>query len=279
MLKYITCKLRQRSHRTSSIEFWLLGLPVLVLWTSAASAGERRFTYVYEALTLPPQEVEYEQWVTWKTATEQNRDFDRFEFRHELEFGLTDHLQAGLYLSDWNYERSRTEPDEKDRTFPTSEGEWDGIGLELIQNLTNPVTDPIGISLYGEVRGGNQNLELEGKLILEKDIGSWVIAYNATLEAEWEGDRISEDNGEIQQSAGISYQFSPSLLAGIELLHEIGIPDWKGARDKAEFFLGPNVSYRAKRWWVTLTPLFQVSDIEDAEDFQMRLIVGVNLTR
>ncbi|MFQ5590580.1 MAG: hypothetical protein ACE5HE_05410 [Phycisphaerae bacterium] len=232
-----------------------------------AQATGRRFTYTYEARTMPKGAWEYEQWITWKTAKEADRDFDRFDFRHELEFGITDRLQLAFYLSDWRYEESSNR----------RRGDWRNVAVEGIYNLTNPVTDPLGLSLYGEVEVGDEKLELEGKLIVEKDIGRIVLAYNTVLEAEWEGHHLDEDNGKIEQSAGLSYQFSPRLMAGIELLHEVEMPDWRGVRGKGILYLGPNVSYRSKGWWATLTPLFQVSDVEEEPDFQMRLIFGIDI--
>ena len=226
--------------------------------------------------TIPPVgTVEYEHWVTWKTAKEVNRDYDKFEFRNELEYAMTEKLNVGFYFSDWSYTRDRTGPSEDERI---SEGSWDALGLELIYNLTDPVADPLGLALYGEIKGGNDLLELEGKIIAQKNFGSWMAVYNLTLEAEWEGERLVEDKGEIVQTAGLSYQFHPSFTAGFELVHELHMDDWQGIHGKPELYLGPNFSYRAETWWVTVTPLFQVTDKETAEDFQMRILFGVNLT-
>ena len=241
-------------------------LAALFLSAVAANtqAGERRFTYVYEALTMPKGAWEYEQWVTWKTAKENHRDFDRFDFRHEIEYGVTDRFQLALYLADWRYEESRGKRG----------GDFRAVTLEAIYNLTNPVTDPVGLSLYGEIQLGDEKFELEGKLILEKDFGPLVLAYNLTLEAEWEGHHFVEDKGKLEQTAGISYQISPQFMVGAELVNVFEIPDWGGIQGKGILYLGPNFSYRTQKWWATLTPLFQVSDVEDEPDFQIRLIVG-----
>lgn len=243
----------------------VVALCACTIATSRVDASERRFTYIYEATTLPKGQWEYEQWITWKTAKENDRDFDRFDFRHEFEWGVTDNFQLGFYVADWRYDADKRQGDFRD------------VALEAIYNFTNPVTDPVGLSLYGEIQIGDEKLELEGKLILEKGFGPFVLAYNAILEAEWEGHHFVEDKGVIQQVAGISYQFSPRFLMGIELLHELEIPDWAGVQGKGILYLGPNFSYRTEKWWATLTPLFQVSDVEDEPDFQMRLIVGFHL--
>ncbi len=239
-------------------------------WTaSEVDAGERRFTYVYEATTLQQGEWEFEQWVTWKTAKEDDRDFDRFDFRTEVEYGVTDYFQVGVYLSDWRYEENSPKAERR--------SDWRDVAVETILNLSDPTTDPIGLALYGEILLGDELFELEGKIILQKNFAKLTLAYNATIEAEWEGNRFSEDNGEFLQTVGLSYQLSPRFLAGVELLHEVSIPDWRGASGKGVLYVGPNVSYRTATWWATLTPLFQVSDVETEPDFQMRLLFGVPL--
>jgi len=251
--------------RTTAACFF--GVLAFAIIARDANANERRFTFVYEATTQKQGDWEFEQWVTWKTAKDNTRDFDRFDFRTEIEYGVTDHLQLGFYLSDWRYEETHSENKRR--------GDWRDVAVESIWNLADPTADPIGLSLYSEVKLGDELFELEGKIILQKNIGKLMLAYNATIEAEWEGHRYDEDNGEFQQTLGISYQFSPSFLAGVELLHEIAIPDWQGAQGKGVLYVGPNFSYRTQRWWATLTPLLQVSDVKDEPDFQMRLIFGV----
>jgi hypothetical protein len=223
----------------------------VLLGVERAGADQRRFTYVYESTTHPVGEVEYEQWVTWKTDTDDDPRFDRFDFRHEIEFGLTDTMQIGLYLSDWRSQRGNTVDDGV---------EWRNVAVETILALTDPVTDPLGSALYGEFKVGDQPMAIEGKLILQKNVGKWVFAWNGTAEAEWEGSDYSEDKGEFGQSLGASYQFTPELLGGFEFVHEIEYDDWSEWEDHV-VYAGPNVSWRTEAWWLTVTPLVHVTDI------------------
>ncbi|MEO7723364.1 MAG: DUF6662 family protein, partial [Chthoniobacterales bacterium] len=101
----------------------------------------------------------------------------------------------------------------------------------------------------------------------------FVFAYNATLEAKWEGDRFKERGGEFAQSLGVSYEISPSLLLGAELSHEINLPDWSEAEESIVYG-GPNISYRHGDWWATLTPLVQLTEVAAEVDVQTRLIFG-----
>lgn len=231
----------------------------------SVEAGARRFTYVYEATTSAPGTLELETWATWKTSPREDRRFNAIDFRHEIEFGVTEHLQAALYVADWGY---REDPAAGEHGF-----RYQDSALELIYNLTNPTTDLLGLALYGEVRGGPEELELESKVILQKNFGRFVTAYNVTLEAKWEGDRLEERGGEIAQSIGVSYEISPTLLVGAELLHEIDLPDWSEAEESV-LYAGPNLSYRRGNWWATLTPLAQLTNVRSEVDFQTRLIFG-----
>jgi hypothetical protein len=244
----------------------LLALVGFALAAAPSHAGERRFTYVYEATTAPKGTLELENWVTWRAnRTDTNRS-DRFDFRHELEFGVTDRFQVALYVADWRL----TDDADHDRHV-----RYHDTALEAIYNLSNPVTDWIGSALYGEVKVGDRFLELEGKVILQKNFGPWIVAYNATIEAEYEGAHLDERTGEFAQSAGVSYQVIPQLTVGAEVLHEIEFPDWEEAEDSV-VYAGPNVSFRQGNAFATLTPMIQITDIDGEPDVQTRLIFGVH---
>ena len=122
--------------------------------------------------------------ITWGTSPREDRRFNEVDVRNEIEFGVTEHFQIGLYLADWGY---REDPAAHEHGFS-----YQTSAVELIYNLTNPTTDLLGLALYGEVRGGPEELELESKVILQKNLGRFVVAYNGTLEAKWEGDRLEE---------------------------------------------------------------------------------------
>ena len=229
-------------------------------------ADARKFGYVYEVETMPLGMVEYEQWITWKASKQSDSKFDSLEFRHELEFAITENLQVGLYFADWRYQDGRSVEHDK--------AEYKNSAVEFIYNLSDPVTDSIGSALYGEIKLGDQLFELEGKLLLQKNIGKWVFAYNLIMEAEWEHDRYADDKGEFGQTFGISYEVTPEFLVGVEATHEVEFDDWEHTGPSV-FYLGPNMSYRTKdSWWITITPMFQLTDIEDEPEFQTRFLFG-----
>ena len=233
-----------------------------LLLPSICLAGARHFTFVYEAPTSPAGSIESENW----TTTRFSDGFTEANFRHEIEIGITEHFQASIYFANWDYTRRENRG-----------AHYDSSSLELIYNLTNPVTDPIGISLYQEIGGGRRALESETKLIAQKNFGPLILAYNLTLEAEWEDENLREHNGEIQQAFGASYELSPRVSVGAEMLHEVLLPAWHSSEAENNFFIGPNVSYRGNRWFATVTALAQTTHTEGEADYQVRLIFGVSL--
>jgi hypothetical protein len=231
-------------------------------------AGVRRFTYVYEATTSPPGGFDLETWVTWRTHLPDRPGFDQIDFRHELEFGVTENFQLALYVADWNYHDS-VAPD-------MSAGfSYSDTAIELIYNLTNPVIDPLGLSIYQEYKIGDRLVEWESKLIAQKNFGPVILAYNATLEATWEGKDLHEREGEIAQALGASYEISPRFSTGLELVHETIFPNWSSDNCITNFFIGPNLSLRHGSAFVTITALAQATRTADEPKFQMRTIFGL----
>lgn len=233
--------------------------------TTPAQAAERLFTYVYDVTTQPVGTREFEQYVTWKTDKDTDPGYDKIEFKTELEFGVTENLELGVYLAEWSYEDGGSVSDDG--------VEFDTVALRAIYNLTNPTTDTIGSALYGELVFGGEKIAIEGGILLQKNVDRWVFAYNAIMEAEWESAHYNEDKGVFEQSAGVSYQFSPAFSAGAEILHEVDFDDWDTTGPNA-VYLGPNAAYRSGKWWATVTPMFQVTDVAGEPNFQVRMIFG-----
>jgi hypothetical protein len=232
-------------------------------FVTTASATDRRFSYSYESTGMPKGAWEYEQWLTWKHYDNK----DRLDFRHEIEYGITDTLTLDIYLADWRYENFDEGDDETD---------YKRSGFALRQMMTDPNKSWLGSALYGEVLVGDEELVLEGKLLLQKNFGPLIAVYNLIIEAEWEG----EDLGDLDESVGVwentfglSYQINPNLFVGVEALHEVEFEEWKDAGDHV-FYVGPNISFRTGNFFATFAGLFQATDVDGEPDAQVRMIAG-----
>jgi len=235
---------------------------MLVLWGAAGDcySGERRFVYSYEAQPFVPGQLEMETWMTWR---DQQGKGDRYDFRHELEWAFSEQFQLGVYLPSWRY----TEGDG---------AEFRSVDVEAIYNLTDPNESWLGSSIYGEVKVGDQFLKLEGKGLFQKNWGPLVAAYNAVVEAEWEGSGLSEYKGELEQTLGVSYMTSPKFAFGVEGYQKVDLPDWSWSdKEASAVYLGPNASLRLGRNWLTVAGLWEVTDTT-AADFQLRAIWGIH---
>src|ERR1700730_11204642 len=61
-------------------------------------AEEARFSWTDTTDLLPQGKWEFEQWMTPRWEKEHG-DYSVFDFREELEYGLTDDFQVSLYLN------------------------------------------------------------------------------------------------------------------------------------------------------------------------------------
>lgn len=238
---------------------WFLALAALAVFAAPpqTQADPRRFTYSYETLTYVPGNFEFETWTTWEPGD----DGDAFAFRHELEYAVSERLRFDLYLADWQYSDA-------------AGAQFDNVGLAAIYNLTNPNTDWLGSSLYGEIKGGEELLALEGKILLQKNFGPFALVYNGILEAEWEGEDLHESKGGIGHTLGAGYMFNQSFGVGVEMLTEVEIEEWSEFGEHA-VYLGPNATFRKGNFWATFTGLWELTETEES-DFQLRAIVGID---
>lgn len=273
---------------------WLAAGAALVTissMTGRASATERRFTYTYESATLGAGEREIEPWTTLRLGrTEYYRAIDN---RLELEFGITDRLMTAWYLnlSSATADVPGTTPGSLNRETEFEHGgSW-----EWKYKLLDPVADPLGLALYLEGGFTSTEVELETKLILDKRLGDFLLAFNAVGEYEWNSRSGTTEHEKLFEfDVGAVYFFSPVLAAGVEFRNQNEIAPGEGPDDSAgdewEFSVlsgGPVVSYSAETWWATLTVLPQLAnlkreegaptrELEEHEKVATRLIFGAH---
>ncbi|GEM_PF-279671 len=236
---------------------------------TAVRPVDRRFTFVEETLHgAPPGHVEYEQWVTWKSRSREDHDFNKASFKHEIEYGLAENIHVALEVADWSwYENSMI-----------SGTSYDATGGELKIRFLDPRTDPVGLGWRTEVGLGRERLEWENRLIVDKVVDQWEFAYNLIIGADWGGEKYfdyDENGGEVVQSFGVSCEVNPNWYLGAEVLHEIPMPDWDPVSEH-NLFVGPNVAYHGNGWAVAATALFQAVGADDEPQLFARCIFEID---
>lgn len=273
--------LYRHAHKFNFNEFQMkkialfITISLLVLQT-AAQADERFFTYSHEADVLQEGTAEFEQWLTAKIGKD-GGDYSRWEFREELEYGVTDKLTTAFYL---NFRDTYFSPD--DASQPNKqEFEFKGVSSEWKYQILNPNIDPVGLLLYGEGTYEGDGAEIEEKIVLSKNIGKFVLAFNTVFEQEYEfehGETIKE--GKLALTSGVAYRINPSWSAGLELVNFRKYDSFDFGEEFARaWYVGPNVHYGADKFWVTLTIMPQVAiegdrDLEEFEKVNARIIAG-----
>ena len=120
-------------------------------------------------------------WRTTLRAGKERGIFSLWDFRSELEYGVTDSLTTALYLNFRSLHQDRA-GDAEDR----DEFRFEGVSWEWKYKFSDPTADPLGFLLYGEATSNFQDVELEEKVVLGKELGRAVLALNFIAEEEWE---------------------------------------------------------------------------------------------
>jgi len=243
-------------------------LVAFTFFAAFASADPRPFTFTYDTYPEGKGNVEFEQWLTWENGKPSEHGANAFRLREEFEFGLADNFDLSVYVANWRYE------DARDFTGTR----YESSGVEGILYLSNPVTDPVGVALYGEVDIGEHDADFEGKLLLHKDIGPWTLAYNFILETEIEGIFSNKEENEVDgvlgHALGVSYSLTPKLRVGAEVTVESLYGNWS-KYEGTTVYAGPTVAYTFNdHAWIAVTPAFQLTNTEDEPKFQGRVIFG-----
>jgi hypothetical protein len=248
----------------------------------AAHADEPLFAYAYTSDVLPKGKFEVEQWVTLREGQSQG-SFRKYEFRSELEYGLTNNLQLSGYLNYAHVDANRNGvtgltsgpgvPDDHDGTRPYSAWKWEGVSGEVIWRALSPYKDPIGLAFYVEPLIAPDEKELEFRAILHKTFldDKLHLAANVVVEFEREVGREHDPltgvvEKEIEHATflefnfGASYRFRPNWSAGVEYRAHSEYAGYGlgGEREFTTHFVGPNLHYASQDWFFTLTALFQL---------------------
>ncbi|HEV8245477.1 MAG TPA: hypothetical protein VGP93_06905 [Polyangiaceae bacterium] len=261
----------------------LAALGALLTVTAPAFATEHRFAFTYESGVLEPGAAEIEPWTTFRIGRE--HFYNRIDNRLEFELGLTERLQTSLY---WNFSahaadvESPSGPIVREREF-----ELEGVSSEWKYKLSDPVADALGSALYLEGTLGPGEAEIEGKLILDKQVGRWLFASNLVFEHEWNFEAPGTPEREIglELPLGATYFVTPSFTAGLEIRPAAEIKG--GELETVAVYAGPTISTAYDRWWLAFSVLPQVFspkneesetfDLEDNERVRVRLLLGFHL--
>ena len=254
-----------------------------ILLAGTALADNRIFTYSYEPETEPKGDWELEQSITSRLTRNRavgQENYQQWQFRTEVEHGVTDRYTVGLYVND-NFEHFYDPSSGKN----TDVNRWAGVSLENRYQVLDPVENPVGLTLYLEPTYDGQNAELEQKIILGQRHGEWKWTVNLSHATEWTGD-VNNYEGELELSAGLASNLTERWTLGLEVRDHNELPLYQQWENSA-VYLGPTLSYHRQKWWAAFSVLPQIYgwsqgnpdqnphlELEGHERLNLRLLVG-----
>lgn len=250
----------------------LLALP------AAALANPRNLPVTYNASTSPSGSLEVEQFVDiipvrleheLANGSAESTMVPRYELQTELEYGLTDCLEYGLYFAF-----------RQGATVDTPVIRFQGIKQRLRWRFSRPEW-PVQLAAYGEVATFHDEIEVEEKLIVDYRAGRVRALANLWIEQEWYF--IDDDTKYVYNpSAGATYELSPAFTAGAEY--------WVRGRfdaemgDEAHHYAGPTLMAQRGEYWIAagvyarLDALGHATAIDDQfGKVWVRMVAGIGL--
>jgi hypothetical protein len=213
------------------------------------------FSYPYQ--TLPKGRIEVEEiadLVPMRVSREREdgtRDGVmslRSRLQTELEVGITDRLELGLYFQF-----------QQGATADTPAMRFDGLKQRLRYRFAEEGDWPVDVGVYFELAEFHNEFELEEKLLLSRRFGYLTAVANLWVEQEY---YFQEQEWKLiyNPTAGLHYEVSPSLILGLEYWARGRFDEAKAAAraatsdspDGARHFLGPTVLLQSgEAWWST----------------------------
>jgi hypothetical protein len=201
---------------------------------------------------MPKGMWEVENYVTAKVPNMHKSNINTIEEQVELEYGITDNWDVAIYQM---YKFTNTKAKDS--------GRYAGFKVRTRYKFGRKdefLLDPLIYLEYIRDPNFSKPNVIEAKLILAKDIGRLNLSYNQIVKRNLE----NEGKTNNEYAAGISYRLVSFLRVGLEA---------KGSFNEEKSYIGPTISWNARKFWVALGPSFGLNRRSD--DLNVRLIVGV----
>ena len=249
-----------------------------------AHADEPVFGFIYTTDLLPKNQVEIEQWLTWR-GQKAHGSYNLVEGRSEFSYGVTDDFQLSLLaIYDWTEARhnavsgATTPPEQFSAYFPNPSGSFHaaqpiGIAVEGIYRIMSPYTNPVGLAIYFEPTVGNRFLEFDTRILVQKNYldDRLILAANITWAPEIrylpgnpyapagtpEASPNTNIETDVNWGVGASYRFAANWSFAWEYQNEREINEWDiFARSQwmgNAYYTGPSLHYGGEHFFATLT--------------------------
>lgn len=245
----------------------------LCLVPSIASANPKKLPFSYGTNTMPEGGLELEQYVDVVPLRVVRENLDgtedavwstRYVLTQELEYGLTDRVELGVYLT------------QHQGADPNDAFVFDGIKQRTRVRISDP-SWPIGVAGYLELAELRGEVEVEEKLLLSWQRDALEVVANLWVEQEY---YFADDEWKhlYNPTLGATYQVSPRAVLGLE--------GWARGRFDADtetaVYVGPTATLMGGEHWLAVGAYARVdgSEVEVGDPMgklYVRMILGLGL--
>ena len=252
----------------------------MLLMSQLSYSQDRVFTHTYQTNVLPLGVKEFEYWATIRSGRKEF--YNAIDQRFELELGLGKKVQTAFYF---NVTGTKT----FDGTSIVNETET-GFSNEWKFKLSDPVANKIGSALYAEIGFNGDEIEFEGKIILDKKFGNNLVAFNGVGEYEMKFEIVdgeTETQIETPFELDFAYMHFPGSHSGIglEVRNHNEVSNDEGWENSV-WYAGPTLHFNGSNWFINVSAMPQLFnarqeagstetlDLEHHEKVQARVLVS-----
>lgn len=240
-----------------------------LLVPAIAGATPRSLPFTYPNETLSKGEVEVELYTDMNPqrvaadpadATAGNVWSPEYKLQTEIEYGLSDKVELGLY----QVFEAAPQPG-GDNSFI-----FDGLKWRVRTRFAQPGDLPIDVGLYFELETMHDELSFETKLNLQRRFGDFRWMANLWVEESIFRPLDSSAHGRaahfiVNPTTGITYEVTPAFQPGIEYwargqLAPSGTTDQERNNTAVHHFVGPTMHFNFGRFWFSLGAYVNLND-------------------
>jgi len=214
------------------------------------AADQRNFVWTYQYRTMLEGASELEFYQTTRL-----RELDNWEYRIEIEHGLTERWDFSIY-----------------QIFSQNQGDafkWDAVQLRTRYRIGKEgvyFMDPLLYLEYNRKVDLDLPHKLEGKLILAKTVEKMNMAINPVYGIFFSPGTKHEAGLDV----GICYEFSRRFSLGIESTSRW---EFEHGDTESTSYLGPTLSLAAGKIWYAVGAAWGITDHSD--NTRVRFLMGV----
>jgi hypothetical protein len=236
---------------------------------SVANATPRQLPFTYPNETLSKGEVELEMYTDVNPLRVQADPADaaagnlwtpEYKLQTEIEYGLSDRFELGLY------QVFEAEP----QAGGDNVLKFDGLKWRIRTRLAQPGELPVDVGFYFELETMHDELSFEAKINLQRRLGNFKWMANLWAEESITRPLDTAAHGRsahfiVNPTTGFVYEVTPTFQPGVEYwargqLAPSGTTDQDRNNSAVHHFVGPTIHLNFGRFWWSVGAYLHLND-------------------